>query len=132
MQKSGDSLIKKRNKVQEGRKRRGLGNELTEKTREQLLSEKLKGIPKSFVLQTDVIPSMVFGVSHAPRLPRYLEGMQPKKLSIDLDSDGRGLVTFGCKSLPQSGKMFMSVPQEHHVMPPPTTPFTELNSTSTI
>jgi len=131
VQKSRDYFIKKRNTVQEGKQRRELGSELTEKTREEILSEKLRQIPRSFVLQTDSIPTMAFGASHAPRLPRYLEGMRPKRLSIDWGND-RGLMTVGSKSLPQREETFLSIPKEHDVLPPPTTPFTELSSTSTI
>ncbi len=105
---------------------------MMEKAKEELLLEKLRDTPKPFVLQSETVPAVGFGVTRASKLPRYLHKMSSKKTSFVEDDDASGdLVAFGSKTLSRPEPVLLSLPRSSY-KPQPDTPFTELNSTSTI
>lgn len=102
-----------------------------EKAKEENLLEKLRETPKSFVLQSETVPAVGFGVSRASKLPQYLHKMSKKTSFVETDDVGNDLVAFGSKTLSRQEPVLLSLPRTCHKVPPDT-PFTELNSTSTI
>ena len=132
-QKISSHTIEKRNKVLEGKEKREMSSKSREKSKEDILAERLRDIPKPFVLQSDNVPAMGFGVSRVARIPRPLQRTSTKRVSFVMDSKvSSDLMAYGSQSLPvQKDQVLVSLPRKYFKSPPET-PFTELNSTSTI
>ena len=77
-QKISSHNMEKRNKVLEGKEKREMSSKSREKSKEDILAERLRDIPKPFVLQSDNVPAMGFGVSRVARIPRPLQRTSTK------------------------------------------------------